>query len=118
LFCLVLPGSLLNVAKMEHTEFSLYMASVLFLIHFFHAHLRPEKFPMDLSLMTGMVSETHLRKHRPDYIARLEREGKLDDMRQLAPSRGHMWLKIAGGFTVFTLGLCLMVVALLASLEE
>ena len=118
LFCLVLPGSLLNVAKMVHTEFSLYMASVLFLIHFFHAHLRPEKFPMDLSLMTGMVSETHLRKHRPDYIARLEREGKLDDMRQLAPSRGHMWLKIAGGFTVFTLGLCLMVVALLASLEE
>jgi cytochrome b subunit of formate dehydrogenase len=118
LFCLILPGSMLNVAKLVHSEFSLYMASVLFLIHFFHAHLRPEKFPMDLSLMTGLVSESHLRTHRPEYIARLERDGKLDELRQLAPSRRNVWLKMAGGFTIFTLGLCLMVVALLASLEE
>jgi cytochrome b subunit of formate dehydrogenase len=118
LFCLVLPGSALNMAKVIHSEFSLYMASLLFLIHFFHAHLRPEKFPMDLSLMTGLVSETHLRKHRPDYIARLEREGRLDEMRQVAPSRRNVWFKMAAGFTVFTLGLCLRVVAVLAGLEE
>jgi cytochrome b subunit of formate dehydrogenase len=118
LFCLILPGSVLNFAKVVHSEFALYAASVLFLIHFYHAHLRPEKFPMDLSVMTGMVSEDHLRKHRPDYIARLQREGKLNEMRQVAPSRRNLWVNIAGGFVVFTLGLCLLAVTLLASLEE
>jgi cytochrome b subunit of formate dehydrogenase len=118
LFCLVLPGGILNFAKMVHSEFALYAASVLFLIHFYHAHLRPEKFPMDLSVMTGLVSEDHLRKHRPDYLARLEREGKLSEMRQLAPSRRNLWLDIGGGVVVFTVGLCLLAVTLLASLEE
>jgi cytochrome b subunit of formate dehydrogenase len=118
LFALLLPGGILNIAKILHSEFALYAASVLFFIHFYHAHLRPEKFPMDLSVITGMVSEHHLRTHRPDYIARLECEGKLDELRQLPPSRRHIWLDIVGGLVVFTFGLCLLAVAVLASLEE
>ena len=118
LICLVLPGSILNVAKVLHSEFALYTASVLFVIHFYHAHLRPEKFPMDLSVITGMVGEEHLRKYRPDYIARLEREGKLDELRQAPPSRRSVWLDVAAGLVVFTCGLCLLAVAILASLEE
>ena len=117
-FCVVLPGSILNVAKVVHSEFAIYIASFLFLIHYFHAHFRPEKFPMDLSVLTGMVSEQHLRKYRPEYIARLEREGKLDEMRITAPSRRNLWLNIVGGILVFTLGLCLLAVTLLASLGE
>lgn len=117
-FCLVLPGTALNVAKMVHSEFSIYIASFLFLIHFFHAHFRPEKFPMDLSLLTGMVSEQHLRKYRPDYIARLEREGKLEEMRKKAPSKRNVWFNIGGGVLIFTLGACLLVITLLASLGE
>jgi cytochrome b subunit of formate dehydrogenase len=118
LVCLIVPGSVLNLARVVHSEFALYAASVLFLIHYYHAHLRPEKFPMDLSVVTGLVSEDHLRQYRPDYIARLEREGKLDQMRQLAPPRRNVWLNIAGGFAVFAVGLCLLAVTLLASLEE
>jgi cytochrome b subunit of formate dehydrogenase len=117
-FCVVLPGSVLNVAKMIHSEFALYIASFLFLIHYFHAHFRPEKFPMDLSVLTGMVSEQHLRKYRPEYVARLEREGKLDEMRTTAPSERHLWLNVVGGLLVFTLGLCLLAVTVLASLGE
>lgn len=118
LFCLVFPGGILNVAKMVHSEFAIYVASVLFLIHFFHAHFRPEKFPLDQSVMTGLVSEQHLRKYRPDYIARLEREGRLEELRREAPSTKNRWLIILGGVVVFTLGLCLLVVALLASLAQ
>jgi hypothetical protein len=94
------------------------LASFLFLIHYFHAHFRPEKFPMDLSLLTGLVSESHLRKYRPDYVARLEREGRLNELRQLAPSRRILGLKIVGGLLVFTSGLCLLAITLLASLSE
>ena len=118
LFCIVLPGTVLNVAKMFHTEFAIYTASFLFLIHFFHAHFRPEKFPMDLSVMTGMVSEQHLRNYRPDYIARLEGEGRLATMREIAPSGRNMWLRITGGVLVFTLGFVLLAVTILASLGE
>ncbi len=118
LVCLVVPGSLLNVAQVLHSEFALYTASMLFVIHFYHAHLRPEKFPMDLSVITGMVSEEHLRKYRPDYVARLEREGKLDKLRQAPPSRRSVWLDVGAGLVVFTCGLCLLAVAILASLEE
>jgi cytochrome b subunit of formate dehydrogenase len=117
-FCLVFPGSILNIAKVIHTEFALYIASFLFLLHFFHGHLRAEKFPMDLSVITGLVSEDHLRKHRPDYIARLEREGKLSEMRQPPPSRRSLWLDVAVGVFVFTVGLFLLAVTILASLEE
>lgn len=117
-FCLVLPGTVLNSAKMVHSQFSIYIASFLFFIHFFHAHFRPEKFPMDLSLLTGLVSEQHLRKYRPDYIARLEREGKLEGMRKKAPSKRNMWFNIGGGLLIFTLGTCLFVLTVLASLGE
>jgi cytochrome b subunit of formate dehydrogenase len=118
LFCLLLPGFILNAAKMVHSEFAIYIASFLFLIHYFHAHFRPEKFPMDLSVLTGMVSEQHLRKYRPDYIARLEREGRLDKMRQEAPTKRSVLLNILGGTLVFALGFWLLAITLLASLEE
>ena len=117
-FCVVLPGSALNVAKMVHSQFSLYIASFLFLIHYFHAHFRPEKFPMDASVLTGMVSEQHLRKYRPDYVARLEREGKLNEMRITAPSKRNLWLNVVGGLLVFGLALCLLAITVLASLGE
>lgn len=117
-FCLVLPGTVLNEAKMIHSEFSIYIASFLFLIHFFHAHFRPEKFPLDLSLLTGMVSEQHLRKYRPDYIARLEREGKLEQLRMKAPSKRNVWFNIGGGVLIFTLGASLLMLTVLASLGE
>jgi cytochrome b subunit of formate dehydrogenase len=117
-FCLFLPGGILNVAKMVHSEFAIYMAGVLFLMHFFHAHFRPEKFPLDLSVLTGLVSEAHLRKYRPEYVARLQREGKLQEMRQPAPSRRRLLLNIVGGLVIFTVGLCLLAVTIVASLEE
>jgi cytochrome b subunit of formate dehydrogenase len=118
LFCLVLPGSMLNIARMVHSQFALYTASFLFLIHFFHAHFRPEKFPMDMSMLTGIVSEGHLRRYRPDYIARLEREDKLNEMRIPAPSKLSLWLVFLGGVAVFAVGFWMLAVTLLASLEE
>jgi cytochrome b subunit of formate dehydrogenase len=118
LFCVLFPGGVLNVAKVIHSEFAIYLTSFLFLIHYFHAHFRPEKFPMDLSLLTGMVSEAHLRKYRPDYVARLEREGKLNGLRQIAPSRSNLGLNVVGGLLVFTLGFCLLAITLLASLSD
>ncbi len=118
LFCLVLSGRVLNGAQLIHSEFAIYVASFLFLIHFFHAHFRPEKFPMDLSVLTGLVSLEHLRKHRPEYISRLESEGKLDRLQVAATSNGRLWLHVFWGLLIYSLGLSLLAVTLLASLGE
>lgn len=118
LFCLVFSGSIINVAHLLHSEFAIYVAGFLFLIHFFHSHFRPEKFPMDLSVMTGLVSLEHLKKYRPEYVARLKREGKLDQLQKAAPSNRRLWLNVFGALLIYTLGLCLLAITVLASLGE
>ncbi len=116
LFSRVLPGEALNLAKVVHAEVAILAASFLFIFHFYHTHFRPEKFPMDLSALTGLVSEEHLQKHRPEYVERLRRAGKLDEIRTAAPSRKRLWLVLLAGSLVFSLGLCLLFVVLLATL--
>ncbi|MHC4404220.1 MAG: hypothetical protein ACYTG0_31585 [Planctomycetota bacterium] len=118
LFCLVLPGGALNAAKVVHSEVAILSASFLFIFHFFHTHFRPEKFPMDLSALTGMVSEEHLRKHRPEYVARMEREGRLESMRRIVPSKRRLRLIMLGGFAVFLGGCAMLMAILLASLGK
>ena len=94
--CCVLPGTALNAFKVVHSEFAIITTCFLFLVHLFHTHFRPEKFPVDLSAVTGVVSEEHLRKYRPDYVKRLEAEGNLERMRRVAPSTRHLWYHSCG----------------------
>jgi len=43
----------------------------IFTIHFFNSHLRPGKFPMDMVIFTGRISEHELREERPAEYARI-----------------------------------------------
>ena len=87
LFCLFLPGTVLNLAKLLHAEIALMAAGFVFMIHVFNTHLRPEKFPLDMSWFTGVVSEEHLIKSRPDFLRRMQAEGKLNALRTTAPDK-------------------------------
>ena len=118
LFARFLPGEALNLAKVVHAELAILAASFLFVFHFYHTHFRPEKFPLDLSALTGLVSEQHLRKHRPAYVERLEREGKLEGIRRKAPSRRRLWIAFLVGAVVYSLGVGLLGVVLLATLGK
>jgi cytochrome b subunit of formate dehydrogenase/nitrate/TMAO reductase-like tetraheme cytochrome c subunit len=114
----ILPGEVLNVAQVLHSETAMMVAGCLFLMHFFNTHLRPEKFPMDLSVVTGVVSEEHLRRARPEYLERLRREGKLQQMQVIAPSRRRLRLEIMGSLLVILMGLILLALSLLAYLGK
>ncbi|MCY2996364.1 MAG: hypothetical protein NTY19_52235 [Planctomycetota bacterium] len=118
LFCWVFPGQFLNVAAVLHDHLALGFASLLLIIHLFNAHLRPEKFPMDLSLLTGLVSENHLQAARPEFLERMRREGKLEQMRVVVPPRRRLRPVILVGTVVFTLGLLMLLAILLASLGK
>jgi cytochrome b subunit of formate dehydrogenase len=92
-FSRVLPGWVFNVTNLIHGEEALLAVGFIFTIHFFNSHLRPEKFPMDLVIFTGRVSEHELKEERPDEWERLSAEGRLSQIETDPPP---LWLKNFG----------------------
>ena len=83
LFCTVLPGEALNFAILIHTRQALLATGFVFAIHFFSTHLRPEKFPMDMSILTGLISENELRHEHPITTSASVRRGDSTSSAQL-----------------------------------
>jgi cytochrome b subunit of formate dehydrogenase len=102
-FCLFLPGEAVNVAKVVHSTLALLATGFVFAIHFFGTHFRADKFPMDVSILTGVVSEEELRHERPELLARWQATGELDALRTQAPSRGRLRsVRLAGTLALIT----------------
>jgi cytochrome b subunit of formate dehydrogenase len=88
-FARFVPGYLLNVALLVHGEEALLAVWFIFIIHFFNADLRPEKFPMDPVIFTGRLSEEELREERPLEYQRLVEQRGLEELRTAPAPR---WL--------------------------
>ena len=73
----VMPGWMFNVALFVHGAEAALAIGFIFVVHFFNGHLRPGKFPMDLVIFTGSVSEPELRQERAGEYARLVETGTL-----------------------------------------
>ena len=112
LFCSVLPGWSVNVALVIHSEEALLAICFIFIIHFFNNHLRIEKFPLDPVIFTGSVPEGEFLHERGREWARLEAEGRLDELRVDPPDpSGKRWLTIVGiGAWAIALALLLLIV--------
>jgi cytochrome b subunit of formate dehydrogenase len=109
-----LPGWIFNITNIIHGEEALLAVGFIFTIHFFNSHLRPEKFPMDLVIFTGRVSEDELRHERPDEYERLRQEERLQTLRADPPPR---WLKNFGrivGTAAVVIGLTLFALIMVA----
>ena len=116
LFCSFLPGITLNIAKVIHSTQALLATGFVFAIHFFNTHLRAEKFPADMSALTGLVSEEEMQHERPELYERLKREGKLDELRTTVPSRANLWSSKLLGFAALGVGLALLAAMIVAGL--
>ena len=77
-FTLFLPGWVINVATIIHSDEALLAAGFIFTIHFFNTHFRPEKFPMDTVIFTGRVSLEELKRERPAEYEELVAKGELE----------------------------------------
>jgi len=115
-FCGVLPGTALNIAQVIHSTQALLATGFVFAIHFFNTHFRPDRFPADMSVLTGLVSEEEFKEDRPEYFERLEREGKLDAMRTTSPGLAVLWCIRTFGFLALAVGLALLLGMIVASL--
>jgi cytochrome b subunit of formate dehydrogenase len=115
-FCFFLPGDVLNIAKVIHSTQALLATGFVFAIHFFSVHLRAEKFPADLSMLTGFVSEKEMEEERPDWLERLRREGRLDELRATIPSRKRIWTNLALGYVALAGGMVILIGMVVAGL--
>ena len=115
-FARVLPGWVLNIALLVHGEEALLAVGFIFTIHFFNGHLRPEKFPMDLVIFTGRVSERDLRDERPAEYARMAAARGLRDAG--APSRRSWMIGRLVGTTAVVIGLSIVALIVYAMVSH
>jgi len=115
-FTLFLPGWIINIAAVIHSDEALLAAGFIFTFHFFNTHFRIEKFPMDTVIFSGRISETEMLHERRRWYDRLKAAGKLDlhkvkddweARKTIAQTIGFMFF----GFGLFLLGLIIYAMA-------
>jgi len=77
---MILPGWVLNVATIIHSDEALLATVFIFTIHFFNTHFRPEKFPVDYVMLTGRVPLEEWKHERPREFEELAAEGRLEQV--------------------------------------
>jgi hypothetical protein len=108
-FAPYLPGWVFNVALIIHSDEALLAASFLFAIHFFHVHLRPDKFPMDHVMFTGTMTYDEMAEDRAGELEQLEAEGRLEELRAPAPNPVQLIANRVVGLLAVAIGLALLV---------
>jgi cytochrome b subunit of formate dehydrogenase len=111
-FAHFLPGWALNAVLVIHSEEGLLAILFIFSIHFVNTHLRPDSFPMDMVIFTGVESEKEFKEKRPLEYARLVKEGKLESKLAEAPQTWQINFSKVIGFTAIFIGLLLLVLTL------
>jgi cytochrome b subunit of formate dehydrogenase len=106
-FTRFLPGSFLNIATIIHSDEALLATGFIFTVHLFNTHLRPEKFPMDITVFTGRMRLEELERDKPREYESLVASGKLDEnLEEAYPSiviraiRAFAWVALALGFCI------------------
>jgi len=112
----LMPGWMINVATVVHSEEAFLAAIFIFTIHFFNNHLVPNKFPLEPNVFTGRYRLEAMRHERPLEYERLVAEGRLESLKREGPG---IWLQLfssAFGLASLILGLMLTVLIFWAAL--
>lgn len=113
-----LPGWILNVATIVHSDEALLATGFIFSVHFFNTHLRPEKFPMDFVVFNGEMEKEEFVEERGDQWKRYEEMGITEQF--LKPKTSGRVYNIAlrvFGFTAVTIGVVLFILIVISMLN-
>jgi len=113
-FTRFLPGWVINVAIIIHSDEALLAAGFIFTIHFFNTHFRLEKFPMDTVIFSGRISRSELLHERRRWYDRLIASGQLDQFRVRDDWEGWKGIARGLGYLFFGTGVVLLVLILYA----
>jgi cytochrome b subunit of formate dehydrogenase len=109
-----LPGWALNAVQIVHGEEAVLAATFIFSIHFINGHLRPDNFPMDTTIFTGIQSEEEFKQRHADEYQRLVAEGRLEEKLACRPERSLLKVSKVIGFTVVLAGIVLLILSVRA----
>ncbi len=117
-FTRFMPGWVINIAHIIHSDEALLAAGFIFSIHFFNTHFRIEKFPMDTVIFSGRISKTEMMHERRRWYDRLVASGKLDDHR--VKDEWFQWKNIARsfGYLFFGVGVLLLLLIIYAMVSR
>jgi cytochrome b subunit of formate dehydrogenase len=113
-----LPGWMINVALILHSDEALLAAGFIFTFHFFNTHFRIEKFPMDTVIFSGRISKTELLHERKRWYDRLVATGRLDAHRVKDEWEGQKTIARTFGFLFFGTGLVLLALIVYAMVSR
>lgn len=106
-FTRILPGWVINVAAIVHSDEALLAVGFIFTIHFFNTHFRPEKFPMDTVIFTGRMSLEDFKEDKPaEYEALVARNDLQKHLASPLPARAvrvirmFAWLALLVGLSL------------------
>jgi len=116
-FAQYFPGWIFNVATIVHGYEALLAVVFIFTIHFFNAHLRLEKFPVDDVMFTGSLPEEEFKEERGDEYARLVATGQLEALKVKPPPPIYRKLAVAAGILAMAIGTTIAVLIILAGLK-
>ncbi len=109
MFTRFMPGWLINIAQIIHSDEALLAVGFIFTIHFFNTHFRPEAFPMDTVIFTGHILEEEYKEDRPKEYEELVRTGKIDEVRiEMEVSNVRMRAIKIFGYFFLSLGILLV----------
>lgn len=74
LFAKFLPGIAFNIATIIHGDEAVLATGFIFVVHFFNAHIRLEKFPLDPVVFTGKVTKHELMHEKPLEWERMSKD--------------------------------------------
>jgi hypothetical protein len=110
-FSIFLPGWILNMATIVHSDEAILASGFIFTVHFFNNHFRPSNFPINTVIFTGRLPKYKLVEERREQYDRMVREGTLEACRDTYPCILGDLLSEAAGFATLGVGLlCLFLI--------
>ena len=106
-FTRFIPGWVINVATIIHSDEALLATGFIFTVHFFNTHLRPEKFPMDIVIFSGRVGLEEFEIDRPAEYKEIIEKGELENYLVepyqpivIRTIRFFAWVALSIGFSI------------------
>ncbi|MBZ7986888.1 rhodanese-like domain-containing protein [Campylobacter canadensis] len=111
----ILPGFMLNLAYLVHSDEALLATGFIFAVHFFNTHFRADRFPMDMVIFSGELSESELKHDRYNWYLRLKQSGKLEQLKNENDSFAkYFYLARVIGFLMLFTGLVFLFLIIFA----
>lgn len=117
-FTVVFPGWFINLCTILHSDEALLATGFIFAIHFFNTHFRADRFPMDMVIFSGNLTEEEMKQERIHWYNRLKDSGKLEKLKVKDSFSKWEWFAKLIGFILVGIGLIFLALILIALLSH